>query len=77
MTTAVAPELESAQESEQRPSRDLHLADTNRHEPDAHSLDATQGQQIGFHPYDDATQGRQIGSRPYDDATQARGYVGH
>src|SRR6516165_4742227 len=51
---AVARELESApQEGEQRPSRDLPPADTNRREPDAHSLDATQGQQLGPRPNDD------------------------
>jgi pimeloyl-ACP methyl ester carboxylesterase len=51
----------------------LHLAATNRREPDVHSLDCTQGQQIGSNPYDDATQGRRLGSRPHDDATRPFG----
>jgi hypothetical protein len=70
MTTAVAPQLESDQESEPQSHRDLHLAHATRQEPDTHSIDATQGEQFGSRPYDDATQGVQFGSRPYDDATQ-------
>ena len=74
MNTAVAHELKSGQqEPESWPLPDLHLADTNRREPDLHSLDATQGQQIGSKPYDDATQGRQLGVGPDDDATRAFG----
>jgi hypothetical protein len=74
MNTAVAHEPNSGrQEPESWPRPDLRLADTERREPDVHSLDATQGQQIGSHPYDDATQGRLLGSRPHDDATRPFG----
>jgi hypothetical protein len=72
MTTAVAPQLESAQEPQTQPIRELPAADRTGQQPGADELDATQGQQLGSHPYDDPTQGRQIGFHPYDDATQAR-----
>ena len=71
MTTAAAPQLESDRESPPQSHRDLKLVHTTRREPDAHSLDGTQGQQIGSRPYDDATQGVRIGSYVYDDAPRA------
>ena len=72
MRTAVAREIESDhQDDEDRQSVGLHIADAKRQEREPHSIDATQGRQIGSHPDDDATQGRQIGSRPTDDATAA------
>jgi hypothetical protein len=72
MKTAAATDPQSAdRERKARPKLGLAPADTKREEHD-HSIDATQGRQIGSYPYDDATQGRQIGSHPHDDATQAR-----
>ena len=53
-------------------SLDLAPADAKREEPDGHSIDATQGRQIGSDPDDDGTQGRQIGSSPSEDPTQGR-----
>jgi hypothetical protein len=80
MTTAAAPQLESDRESPPQSHRGPKLVHTTRCEPDAHSLDGTQGQQIGSRPYDDATQGVRIGSHVYDDATRsqspARGWLG-
>ena len=73
MKIAVARQLESDQpESEGRPTLDLAPADAKREEPDGHSIDATQGRQIGPDPDDDGTQGRQIGSSPSEDPTQGR-----
>jgi hypothetical protein len=78
MKTAVAREPESHdQGNEERPALGLASADAQHEERDDHSIDATQGRQIGSDLYDDATQGRQIGSRPYEDATQARAHAGH
>ena len=73
MTTTTAPELKPDHlESEEWSTPDRGSTDTRSEEPASHSRDATQGRQLGSHPYDDATQGRQIGSDPYDDATQGR-----
>jgi hypothetical protein len=72
MTTAVAYDTDSHQRSEARPNLGLAPPYAKHEERDAHTFDATQGRQIGSHPYDDATQGRKIGSDPYEDATQAR-----
>ncbi len=72
MTTTVVPDLKpDHSNSEERSALDRDPADA-RGRPDAHSLDPTQGRQIGTNPYDDPTQGRQIGSNPYDDPTRAR-----
>lgn len=72
-TTPTAPELERDRlESEAWSTPAPGPTDAPSERPDGHSIDATQGRQIGSHPYDDATQGRQIGSGPYDDATQGR-----
>jgi hypothetical protein len=65
MSTAVAHELKSGQqEPESWPRPGLHLASTNRQEPAVHSLDVTQGRQIGSNPYDDATQGHRSAPAP-------------
>jgi hypothetical protein len=74
MTTTLAPDLKPDHpENEEWPTPDRGQAEAaTRHEPEARSVDPTQGTQIGSKPYDDPTQGRQIGSDPYDDPTRAR-----
>ncbi len=73
MTTTVAPNRTADHADNQDwPTVGGDSANTTREEPDAHSLDPTQGRRVGSDPYDDPTQGRKIGSDPYDDPTQGR-----
>ena len=73
MTPTAAPDLKpDRDESEERPILRAVPVHTTPAEPEARSVDPTQGRRIGAYPYDDPTQGRRIGSHSHDDPTQGR-----